>query len=273
MATTKTLKKLPKFDRKSVTQKRDRRYPAKLVQSEKDSILRDENSPEDGFKITWLLVYENPGRVYPDGNPAKGYNRAFLAFTDEKGDVTEFANEGSMADKMGEAFIECIGVDMMPDTDETADYLNHWFMVEDVNVNAGLKEKDGSARRAYYVTFPREYIGEDYEYDGPVVKIKPRNDDDAGGEAVAEVDEGALGAVAALLVGMDANDAKFGPNFLRALKEDEELSKATTLVLPSGASLRGAAARKGSSGHSVLVEELEEAGLITINDDGIIEEA
>lgn len=258
---------LPVFGTDVLFQPRDRKYPAKLVANEKTSKNLED---QEIIRVNWHQKWENPTRVFPDGNPSTKHTTAYLGDANLQGQIVQAAGENSLGDNLRNAFIDLIGCDMLPDNPDANDYVDHWFMVEDVDVNKGRKNQDGTDRKSYYVTMPVEYLGEDFTYDGQVTVI-PVKDKDEEEEAGPTADNDALALVAEALAGLDPSDAQFTPKALAKVNGNETLKANSTLVLPNGSTVRGGLARKGEDGISVAVTELIEAGFIFIDDEGLIQ--
>lgn len=258
---------LPVFGTDVLFQPRDRKYPAKLVANEKTSKNLED---QEIIRVNWHQKWENPTRVFPDGNPSPKHTTAYLGDANLQGQIVQAAGENSLGDNLRNAFIDLIGCDMLPDNPDANDYVDHWFMVEDVDVNKGRKNQDGTDRKSYYVTMPVEYLGEDFTYDGQVTVI-PVKDKDEEEEAGPTADNDALALVAEALAGLDPSDAQFTPKALAKVNGNETLKANSTLVLPNGSTVRGGLARKGEDGISVAVTELIEAGFIFIDDEGLIQ--
>lgn len=168
-------------------------YPGKLVEN-----YQGEAENRDGSsRQVWFQRIERCDQQWPDGNLVMRINQPVLVWPDG-----QFAGKGSEADTLAQAFEDCLGCDMMPGNEESAQYVGHYFMFRD--------EKIGDTK--YYMRLPVDYLGADYSYAGTVRTIEPRGDEAQQQAAAKEevVDTEAAEALAKVIDGLDEDEIRAG---------------------------------------------------------------
>ncbi len=226
------------------------KYPAKLVECKK---VMSEPQDKTRKPVQQLYqVFERCDQQWSDGNPVLRRNRLNLQFQSKETGEIENIWEGSDADQVGQAFEDLCGCDMFPDNPDTASFIGHFFMVEDVKIPKTEK---------LYLRIPVEYLGDDFKFAGKVTTLESQNQDGAQAEAPPADNAEDAARVADVLVGMTEEDVRGGAALLAVQKVDELKDVRTVL----GISLRGGLVQP----KAILLDKLVAAGLVTI-DDGTI---
>ncbi|KKN01639.1 hypothetical protein LCGC14_1125720 [marine sediment metagenome] len=226
------------------------KYPAKLVECKK--VLSE---PQDASRKPvqqMYQVFERCDQQWPDGNPVRRYNRLNLQFQSKETGEIETIWEGSDADQVGQAFEDLCGCDMFPDNPDTASFIGHFFMVEDVKIPKTDK---------LYLRVPTEYLGDDFKFAGKVTTLESQDGAQAAEAPPTDNAEDAA-RVADLLVGMTEEDVRGGAALL-LIQKDEKLKGVTTVL---GGSLRGGLVQP----KAVLLDRLIAAKFLTIEDGTIM---
>ena len=219
-------------------------YPGKLVFNEKTICQREGTA--NGL-LQWEQVIEQQHRVFSDGNPGRQFNSLLLQNPKTGGPIWK----GSDADLLAEAYEELIGCDMLPDTEGSEEFVNHFFMFKSVKVPNTEK---------VFRQIPVEYLGPEYKFEGKVEVIGQSTNGPAPAEDEGDAENAT--ALATLLSGLSEADIRGGAG-LKLVSDSEELKAVkTVLSIP----LRGGLVKP----KAILLDKLIGAGLVIIDDDGVV---
>ena len=224
-------------------------YPGKLVFNEKTICQRE--GATNGL-LQWEQVIEQQHRAFSDGNPGRQFNSLLLQNPRTGGGPMW---KGCDADLLAEAYDGLIGCDMMPDSDDSAEFVGHYFMFKSVKVPNTDK---------LYRQLPVEYLGPEYKFDGKVEVIGQSANGAAPAEDNAE-DATNAGLLVALLVGLTEADIRGGAG-LKLVSDSEDLKAVKTVL---GIPLRGGLVKP----KAILLDKLIAGGFVTIDDGGVVRAA
>ncbi len=226
------------------------KYPARLAEVKK---VMSEPQDKTRKPVQQLYqVFERCDQQWSDGNPVLRRNRLNLQFQSKETGEIETIWEGSDADQVGQAFEDLCGCDMFPDNPDTASFIGHFFMVEDVKIPKTEK---------LYLRVPVEYLGDDFKFAGKVTTLESQDGAQVAEAVPADNAEDAA-RVADVLVGMTEEDVRGGAALL-AVQKVGELKDVRTVL---GISLRGGLVQP----KAILLDKLIAGGFLIVEEGTIM---